>query len=166
MTLCLFNSVLICAVNMWVSLAQELDVEWQDCSGIYSIGNISNVSINPIHPEIDYNFTVTAIANIHESVNNGSFELEVRSVVWGEKFFGNICEPYSLIEDRIPGDVYFEGISCPIVENQQLEINLEISFGDNRPNTTVYQTLIAADGTDFYNSNEMFCLMIISKFAS
>lgn len=139
--------------------ATSLNVSWTNCGKANDKGSITQVTFSPNPPIINQNWTITGIGSVDEDILNGSYTLSVvQKPIVNDNIKGSVCQPNSIKLPANLGDIYYDGLQCPIKQGA-LDIKMTAYVSSLAPSGTVLSTLTVYDG-DQENGNEVICVAV------
>ena len=139
--------------------ATSLNVSWTNCGKSNDKGNVSQVIFKPNPPIINQNWTITGVGTVDEDILNGSYTLSVvQKPFVNDNIKGSVCQPNSIKLPAGLGDIYYNGIPCPIKQGE-LTLTMTAYVSTLAPSGTVLSTLTIYDGAQ-ENGNQVVCVAI------
>eukprot|EP00483_Globobulimina_turgida_P008153 UN08169 len=112
--------------------SRTVNVTVINCTSADAEGTINTLTITPPPPEqTDKNFTITGTGKNKEDVNDGIFK--AITTVRGFPIYeteGDLCKPDHIVMPGGMGDIYFEGVKCPVKTGQPLVDPITVYISD------------------------------------
>lgn len=127
---------------------KELKVKVANCTQNTGYeARITDITLSPESPEpADKNFSMIATAIASETISEGKFQLVVKLFgipVLTEK--ANLCAPEKFSLPASAGNLYWEGVECPVKKGSKMEIKFVSDISSATPDATVKIALTVDD---------------------